>query len=224
MNPMLRQACEQADNCISGALGGRRPVKSRPSDRGTIASPAPRALGLDGETLAAAVRLEDSWFEAVSAEGGFLNLTLRAEWYAAALAAVEEAEPFAPYPPVSVDFPAAIDGEDWAIHRFLWKKQPDPARCARQDAENPGWLLRYTVERLAAVQSPEPLGWTAEERRLMWLMACCPEGSPRKLAYHLTQVVEAVWQITPQRIPAPLSRGCRAVLNRGRAELRKAAD
>ncbi len=200
----------QADSLTAGALERPCTVKSRLSQRGTIAHPAPRALGVDGNALISRLDLRGSWFESVEAEGGFLNFTLSERWYEEAVReTVIPVRLSRAYPPPPA-FPAKIEPFDWA---FLWAlrgKMPDPSLAARQDGENPGWLLRYTVKRLQGLEkrSSPVCVWTEEERRLMRLAADAPLDSvgDKRKALYLTALTREIWTVKPEHIPQPLNR------------------
>ncbi len=218
MNPLLAEALGQADALTRAALGGDCPVKSRPSRRGTVANAAPRALGLDGVKLAGCIDLTNSWFENVEAESGYLNFFPAPVWYDAAVEALPPVGPEAVLPTLDVDFPAAIAPEDWAFWQALRGTAPDPALLARQDAANPGWLVRYTARRLADLEprAGAALDWTVERRQLLWTLAQLPrEGSGRRMAGYLLALAGEVWGIHPQTLPLALNRHCQAVLNAG---------
>ncbi len=218
MNPLLADALRQADALTCAALGGRCPVKSRPSRRGTVANAAPQALGLDGGALAGRIDLTGSWFQKVETEGGYLNFFPAPAWYDAAVEQLPPVGPEAALPPPKVDFPAAIHPADWAFWQALRGTAPDPALVARQDAANPGWLVRYTARRLAVLepQSDTALDWTAERRQLLWTLAQLPqEGNGRRMAGYLLALAKEIWDIRPQALPLLLNRHCQAALNAG---------
>lgn len=222
MNPCLIEACDQADNRIAAVLGSRCPAKSALSRRGTVANPAPRVLKLDGQRLADVIDLSGSWFQSVEAEGGYLNFTLSAAWYQAAVEALPAIGEMGEPPVVPVDFSARIDPWDWHFWKALRGKVPDPAIAARQDRENPGWLARYTVQRLADLepQAGETPPWTEEQKGLMLALARYPQGArPQALAVYLDELSRKIWEIGPGRIPAALNRHCRRILTVGRMEL-----
>ncbi|MCD7887714.1 MAG: hypothetical protein LUG44_08920 [Clostridiales bacterium] len=218
MNPLLAEAVAQADGLTRAALGGSCPVKSRPSQRGTVANAAPQALGLDGTALAGRIDLAGSWFQAMEAEGGYLNFFPAPAWYNAAVERLPAAGPEAALPTLDVDFPAAIHPADWAFWQTLRGTAPDPALAARQDAANPGWLVRYTARRLAALEprASSALDWTAERRQLLWTLVQLPrEGTGRRMAGYLLALAREIWAVGPQSLPTPLNRHCQAALRAG---------
>lgn len=215
MNPILYEALEQADQRISQALGRAAPAKSRLSPRGTIFNPAPLALNLNGEELAANIVLEGSWFSQVTADNGYLNFVLSQDWYGAAVEQLPIQKEKKPVPPVAAEYPAAIHPMDWWFLTILKGKKPAPELAARQDRENPGWLVRYTIQRLKELEerSAETIRWTEGERRLMRLLAQDAEKEkPRRQAAMLVELAELVWEIAPQNLPKPLNCYCQRVL------------
>lgn len=222
MNPLLIDACTQADNRIAAALGAACPVKSRLSQRGTVANPAPRVLRRDGEQLAGAIDLADSWFQAVTADGGYLNFTLSLRWYQSAVEAPPPVGKMVNVPGAPVEFSAEIVPEDWYFWKALKGRSPDPAIAARRDRENPGWLVRYTARRLEELEprAAETIRWTEEERALMLELSRYPQGAQaRTAAGYLLGLAQQVWEAGPQKLPAALNRHCQRVLAAGRAEL-----
>ncbi|MCD7837566.1 MAG: hypothetical protein LUG65_01465 [Clostridiales bacterium] len=218
MNPLLTQALRQADELTRAALGGSCPVKSRPSRRGTVANAAPRALGLDGPELVEHVDLTDSWFQKVEAEDGYLNFFPDLTWYNTAVEMLPPAGAELSLPPLKNDFPAAIRSEDWIFWQALRGAAPDPALAARQDAANPGWLVRYTARRLADLEprADAALEWTAERRQLLWTLAQLPqEGNGRRTAGYLLALAREIWDIGPQTLPLALNRHCQTALRAG---------
>lgn len=216
MKDLIQAACRQADAALEAALGELCPIQSRFSPRGTIANPFPRISGRDGEELAGGISLGGTFLEAVSHQGGFLNFTLGSDWYDAALKLPLQEKPFPPLPPCSLSFSAQIHPEDWAFAG----KQADPQRCARQDAANPGWLVRITEQRLRSVEpfAKEDVCWTDDLRRLLLQLAALEgEKSAGRLSLQLGDAARLIWQIGPHRLPAPLNRLCRVSLHNGRA-------
>lgn len=216
MRELLRAACQQTEQAIEAALGRPCPVRSRLSQRGTIASPAPKALHLDGAELASRLSLDGTWLESVSCENGFLNFTLREEWMQAAAERPPAEQPLPPLPEVPVSFPARIHREDW----FFAGKKASPALCARQDQENPGWLVRITEERLRRLEARAVCrsAWTEEEKALLLRLAALDEGMSRgRLRDELTAIARLVWRIGPHRMDGRLNLCCRRVLHNGRA-------
>ncbi|MCD8189481.1 MAG: hypothetical protein LUD78_04555 [Clostridiales bacterium] len=218
MNSRLAEAISQADALTRAALGGRCPVRSRPSRRGTVANAAPQALGLDGVELTGRIDLAGSWFHKVEAEGGYLNFFPAPAWYDAAVDAPSPVGPEIVLQPLDVVFPAVIAPEDWAFWQVLRGTGPDPALVARQDAANPGWLVRYTARRLADLEprACATLNWTAERRQLLWMLAQLPqEGNRRRMAGYLLALAREIWDIGPQTLPLALNRHSQAALNAG---------
>ncbi|MCD7857535.1 MAG: hypothetical protein LUG55_07005 [Clostridiales bacterium] len=218
----LTQARAAAD-LLTGGPGARL--------RGQIiASPAAFALARDaGQTpealvgaLAHRLPLEGTCFSAVEAQGGYLNFTLSQGWYRS----VEDAALLVEYPvqkgqyPVTLpDYPASIHPFDWRLLTLLAKgKAPSPGLAARQDRENPGWLLRYTARRLAAFggETP-PKAYTVEEQGLLLALAECLEQAAGSLphARSLLRAAEAVWRVAPQRLPPRTALAACRVLEQG---------
>lgn len=224
MNRLLIQACTQADERISAALGCPCPTKSRLSSRGTVSNPAALALGLDGERLASSIDLRQSWFHQVCIESGYLNFTLSPQWYQAALDELPSNLPQPPsFPRQTADFSAEIHPEDWHFWLALKGKAPTPAMAARQDRENPGWLVRYTTQRLMDLEprAEKNIAWDAGQRQLMLTLVQYPQGErPRRLAAYLVGLARQIWELAPQRLSAELNRYCQWVLVTGRTELR----
>lgn len=218
----LARACAAADR-LTGAPGARL-------REGVIASPAAFSLarntGQSADALAAELAsrlsLEGTCFSAVEAQGGYLNFTLSRSWYRS----VEDAALLAEYPvqkmqyPVELpDYPASIHPFDWRLLTLLGKgKAPGPDLAARQDRANPGWLLRYTARRLAAFGGDVPSGaYTAQERAPLLALAECleREGGSLRLARSLLALTDAVWQISPQRLPPRTAAAAGRVLEQG---------
>ncbi len=223
----LTQARAAADRLTGGPgtrLRGQR-----------IASPAAfalaRAAGQPPEALARALAhrlpLEGTCFSAVEAQGGYLNFTLSQGWYHS----VEDAALLVEYPvqkeqyPVTLpDYPASIHPFDWQFLTLLGKgKAPSPGLAARQDRENPGWLLRYTARRLAAFggETPPSGAYTVEEQGLLLALAECLEQTAGSLphARSLLRAAEAVWRVAPQRLPPRTALAACRVLEQGLGSL-----
>ncbi|MCD7757397.1 MAG: hypothetical protein LUH45_04425 [Clostridiales bacterium] len=218
MNPLLAEAISQADELTRAALGDHCPVKSRPSRWGTVANAAPQALGLDGAKLAERIDLTGSWFQKVEAEGGYLNFFPALAWYNAAVEQLPPVGPEANLQTPDVAFPAALHPADWAFWQALRGTEPDPALMARQNAANPGWLVRYTARRLADLEprASAALDWTAERRQLLWTLAQFPQqGNRRRTARYLLALAREIWAIGPQTLPLALNRHGQAALNAG---------
>lgn len=225
MNPLLTAACEEADNLIAAVLGARCPVRSRLSQRGTIANPAPRALRLDGAALAGSIDLTGSWFSHVEQEKGFLNFTLSEGWYQAAAAQAPEAPPPLPEPPLTGVFPAVIAGEDWRFAKALYGA-PVPELCARQDASNPGWLVRYTLRRLKVLEARAPVTLPlrdAERSLLRTLARFEPGASPHQQADYLYALARQLWEQPLPALSLVLNRHSQAVLSAGLSALKPPA-
>lgn len=224
MHPLLTQACSQADQVISKALGRATPVLTRPSDHADLSSPVPRALGMDGERLAARLELSGTWLESVAVQDGFLNFALRRSWFSAAAAQPPEMVPFPELPPVSADFPAKIHPFDWRFLTALRGREPDPAVAARQDGENPGALVRLTLCRLEEIASRVTEGeqWDRSGRRLLLLLSRFePEARPKRQAIFLAAAAGEIWEIGPLHLSAPLADFARGVFSQGCAALTK---
>ncbi len=223
MEGPLTQARAAADR-LTGRPGARL--------RGQIiASPAAFALARDAgqppEALAGALAptlpQEGPCFSSVEAQGGYLNFTLSQGWYRG----VEDAALLAEYParttqyPVALpDYPASIHPFDWRLLTLLGKgKAPSPGLAARQDRENPGWLLRYTARRLAAFggETPPSGAYTVEAQGLLLALAECLEETAGSLphARSLLRAAEAVWRVAPQRLPPRTALAARRVLEQG---------
>lgn len=216
MKRLLETACRQADEVIERGLNRPCPVKSRLSPRGTIANPAPKALQLDGTELAQRLCLTGTVLERVTCEGGFLNFTLKEEWFDAAVKCPLALEEIPQLPPIKVDCPAFIHPGDWA---FAGKKAK-PELCARQDEGNPGWLVRITEERLKTLENraKSSICWTQEQKMLLLKLASYDEEmSVGRLSAFLTDLARLIWQQKPHRIPRDLNRCCQSVLHNGRA-------
>ncbi|MCD7843731.1 MAG: hypothetical protein LUG17_03805 [Clostridiales bacterium] len=222
MNPLLAEAVSQANDLTCAALGGDCPVKSRPSKRGTVANAAPQALGLDGAKLAGCIDLAGSWFQKVEAESGYLNFFPALAWYNAAVEQLPPVGPEATLPTLNVEFPATVHPADWRFWQALRGTDPDPALVARQDAANPGWLVRYTARRLTDLElraNPE-LDWTAARRQLLWTLAKFPQqGTGRRVAGYLLALAREIWAIGPQTLPLALNRHGQAALNAGLGQI-----
>lgn len=227
MHALLCGACAQADRAVSAAMGRPVPVPTRPSDRADLVSAAPRALGADAAALADRLDLNGTWLESVTARAGFLNFTLSAAWYEATVTQPPEIMPLPDLSPVSVDFSARIDPFDWCFLSALRGKVPDPALAARQDAANPGALLRLTLRRLEQVEGrvPPVTDWTEENRRFLLLLAQYEsEARPKRQAIYLEAVARRVWDLGPLHLSAPLLRFARGTLSQGCAALLRATQ
>ncbi|MCC8074362.1 MAG: hypothetical protein LIO95_00220 [Clostridiales bacterium] len=218
MNPLLAKAISQADDLTRAALGGDCPVKSRPSKRRTVANAAPRALGLEGAELVERIDLTSSWFQKVEAEGGYLNFFPALAWYNAAVEQLPPVGPEEALPTMNVEFPATLHPADWRFWQALRGTDPDPALMSRQDAANPGWLVRYTARRLADLEprASAALDWTAERRQLLWTLVQFPQqGNRRRVAGYLLALAGEIWDVGPQALPLALNRHGQAALNAG---------
>lgn len=194
-----------------------------------IASPAAFALARDAgqpaealaEALARSLPLMGSCFSGVEAQGGYLNFTLSQGWYRSVedAALLWKTNPQGARQTRPPDYPAAIHPQDWRLLTLLGRgKAPDPGLAARQDRENPGWLLRYTARRLAAFGGNRPSeGYTAQEQALLLSLAECLEQAAGSLplARSLLAAAEAVWRVTPQRLPPRTARAACRVLEQG---------
>jgi hypothetical protein len=179
---------------------------------------------MDGETLAARMDLSSTWLEAIAAEDGFLNFTLRRSWFSTAAAQPPEIVLFPELPPVDVDFPAGIHPFDWRFLTALRGRTPDPALAARQDAENPGALVRLTLRRLEQIAPRASQGvlWDQKSRRLLLLLSRFePEAQPKRQSIFLAGVVRQIWDLGPLRMPAPMVVFALGVLSQGCAALTK---
>lgn len=222
MHALLCGACAQADRAIALAMDRPVSVPARPSDRADLVSAAPRALGTDAAALAERLDLSGTWLDCVTARAGFLNFTLSAAWYEAAVTQPPEIVLLPDPSPVSMDFPAKIDPFDWCFLNALRGKVPDPALAARQDAANPGALLRLTLRRLEQVEGrvPPVTDWTEETRRFLLLLAQLePAARPKRQAIYLETVARRVWDLGPLHLSAPLLRFARGALSQGCAAL-----
>lgn len=227
MHPLLREACVQADRAVSAAMNRPVSVPARPSDRGELASAAPRALHVDAEALAGRLDLSGTWLAAVTPQAGFLNFTLSAAWYEAAAAASPEIVPFPALSPVPMDFPAKIDPFDWRFLTALRGRAPDPALAARQDAANAGALVRLSLRRLEQVEGRVPplTVWGEENRRFLLLLAQWePDARPKRQAMFLESAARKVWDLGPLCLSAPLLRFARGALSQGCAALIRATE
>lgn len=197
---LLTQAIRQAEAFAPG------PWRLR---KGALAAPVLFQMGLhrqtgEGDTFAAQLtqrmQSQDTWFAGALAEGGYLNLPLREAWYTAVAA-----EPVTPGPPCSTPtpnipaFPAEILLGDWRFLCRTEKATPPAALAARQDRENPAWLVRYTAQRLASLsQRPEPEADGKINRSLLEQAAEYPQRSrtdpPRQLGRYLVRLAQAIWQ------------------------------
>ena len=222
MNPLLTQACAQADAALRRALERSDFPPTRPSDRAELYSAAPRALGLDSEALAAGLELSGTWLASAAGRGGFVNFTLTEAWFDAAAAHPPGRVPLSAPEPVPAACPARIDPFDWCFLTALKGKAPDPALAARQDRENPGALVRMTLRRLEDVEerATESAPWTAQRRALLLLLARFePKAGRKRQAIYLSQVARAVWELGPLELGAPLLRCAAGVLSQGCAAL-----
>ena len=152
-------ALAQGAERIARAAG--EPVSGRCRFQGDwCASPGAFGLasrrGADPAAVAAALArgtdLAGSWFDRAEALGGYVNLRLAPAWYGAVASAAVVPGPVAEtaVPPCPA-FPAALAPGDW---KFLCRSAVGtvpPALAARQDGENPAWLVRYTARRMAAL-------------------------------------------------------------------------
>lgn len=217
----LRSACAAA-NALTGVPGARL-------YRGRIASPAgfSAAEGIPPEDaarrLAARLSLAGTPFSSAEAESGYLNFTLSEEWFRAlpsfwtetAAELPQEGVSFLETPVKDEAFPARYVPFD-RVFLSLLRRQDSLSLCARQDAENPGWLVRYTLRRLAdlrqrsgtqaAVQAehaPVPdavFVLTDAERELLLLAAELPGLDGRRRAQGVLALCQAVWAAAPQRL------------------------
>lgn len=224
MENWIQRACEAADSLLAQALGQPCKIPSRYSRFGCIANPAPRALKLEEAVLE---RLPESdFFEKVTLENGFFNFHFSFAWYTWVMA--EQAPPahrrFSA-PAEMVDFPARV--EPWTLS-FLQALSPkagkgsvDLSFAARQDGENPAWLVGYTARRLKALSGRNPVRntLTEEERWLVRLAAEYPEAltSAKHLARYLSAFAQAVWELSPQRLSEPARQCAAGVLTAGLA-------
>lgn len=222
MENWIQRACETADNLLARALGKPCPIPSRYSRLGCIANPVSRALHL-GEPALARIP-ESDFFDKVTLENGFFNFHFSFAWYTWVMA--EKAQPVQwcfSAPAETQAFPASV--EHWALsflQAFSLRAEQgsvDLSLAARQDRENPAWLVGYTARRLNALEGRNPVRnhLTAEERKLVRLAAQSPEASmsAKRLARYLSGFAQAVWEITPQRLSEPVRLCAARVLMEG---------
>lgn len=224
MENWIQRACQAADAMLAQALGTPCPIPSRYSPFGCIANPAPRALKLEEAVLE---RMPESdFFEGVTLENGFFNFQFSFAWYTWVMA--EKAHPVQwcfSAPAETAEFPASV--EHWAVSFLLahslkgGQGSVELSLAARQDRENPAWLVGYTARRLCALKGRNPRRdrLTEDERRLVRLAAEYPDSSAsaRRLARYLSGFAQAVWEITPQRLSEPVRQCAAQVLTEGLA-------
>lgn len=220
MEELLSVACDEARQALRQVLYRRAVPPVHPSAHAELACAAPRALGVDAQTLAEALELDGTWLESAEGAGGFVNFTLRAAWFEAVTeqpwALLRQDLPV--LPPVPVDCPARIDPFDWCFLTALRAHAPDPALAARQDRENPGALLRLTLRRLEQLEGrvTEPAPWTQRRRALLLLLCQWDAAASRKRqAILLEQAARQVWVLGPLALGGPLLRRTRRVLTAG---------
>lgn len=214
----LRRACAAAD-ALTGVPGARL-------YRGRIASPAGFADTGDASpedaaaNCAARLSLTGTPFSDVETAGGYLNFTLSEGWFRALpsfwtethAGAARDALPFSETPVRDAGFPSSYVPFDRRFLAALGQRE-NPAVYARQDAGNPGWLVRYTLRRLAffrrgadegesaAASAPDcPL--SRAERELLLLAAELPGLDGRRRARGVLTLCRAVWAVTPQKLGA----------------------
>lgn len=218
MENELARACLLADR-LTGTAGARL-------WQGKIASPAAFRLakkrGLPpqrtAEVLASELTLDGRYFSTVTPERGYLNFTLSDGWYRhveeAALLAddrrgiVQDSEPVC-------GFPATVAAFD---RRFLTALGEDaaPERAARQDRENPGWLVRYTALRLEWFGSASaPACYPDEGRAVLLAAAALPAAGTKETSRALLHLAEQVWAASPQRLPPRTAEAARRMLQGG---------
>ncbi|MCD7919369.1 MAG: hypothetical protein LUG45_04740 [Clostridiales bacterium] len=223
MEGPLTQARAAADR-LTGGPGARLRGQMIASPAAfSLAKDAPQPAEALAEELARRLPLEGTCFSAVEAREGYLNFTLSQGWYRS----VEDAALLAEYPvqkmqyPVKLpDYPASIHPFDWRLLTLLGKgNAPGPGLAARQDEANPGWLLRYTVRRLAAFGSEATPsdGYSAAEQALLLTLAVCLDQTAGSLphARSLLWAAEAVWRVSPQRLPPRTALAACRVLEQG---------
>lgn len=225
-------ALAQGAERIARAAG--EPVSGRCRFQGDwCASPGAFGLasrrGADPAAVAAALArgtdLAGSWFDRAEALGGYVNLRLAPAWYGAVASAAVVPGPVAEtaVPPCPA-FPAALAPGDW---KFLCRSAVGtvpPALAARQDGENPAWLVRYTARRMAALAGrgggePPPV-WAPGDRELLRLTAEYParrrEPGPA-LGRYLAALVRQLWRLEP--VSGAVQRACAGVLAAGYRQL-----
>ena len=157
--------------------------------------------------------------------GGYVNLRLAPAWYGAVASAAVVPGPVAEtaVPPCPA-FPAALAPGDW---KFLCRSAVGtvpPALAARQDGENPAWLVRYTARRMAALAGrgggePPPV-WAPGDRELLRLTAEYParrrEPGPA-LGRYLAALARQLWRLEP--VSGAVQRACAGVLAAGYRQL-----
>jgi hypothetical protein len=219
----LPLVCREAD-----ALTGGRGAKLRGDQ---IASPAPFALagqaGCPPEALARQMAqtlpLQGSSFSAVAAAGGYLNFTLSPAWLSALeeqLCLIANTEPDEQDIAIIPDLPVRCLQGDLALLPLLGRR-PSVETAARQDGQNPGWLVRYTLRRLrrfgAVGEAAEP---ALPSALLLAAAQLLEPGVPRRIcAQRLVALTEQIWRVTPQRLPPRTAAALAAALSRGFAQL-----
>lgn len=214
----IARACAEADR-LTGTAGARL-------RQGQIASPAAFRLakkrGLSpeaaAERMAAELALAPRYFSAVLPQRGYLNFALSEEWYrrtedAALLLGChgEEKQDIGR----EAGFPAAIVPFDGRFLAALGEPAA-PERSARQDRENPGWLVRYTARRLARFAARPDRGGSPEGRRAVLLAAAAlPAAGTEETARALVRLARQVWAAKPQRLPPKTAEAARRTLLAG---------
>lgn len=204
MTDWKQLACQQADTLIAQALGYTVPVKARCGKGPFAASAAPRACRLDREAVLKNLSTADTFFEDITLDNGFLNFHFGQRWFRAVLSDLPEPAAHASCPaPAKQDAPAAVCPWDVNFLTVLTGKAPHWTLAARQDRENPAWLVRYTAKRLAEI--PEDSGETGNlstwERQVVHTLADYPAlsgGNPRRLARFLHRLAAQVWESSPR--------------------------
>ena len=222
MTDWKAQAAAEADALLEAALNGPPPVKTRPSKRGTLANATPRALGIPGQVLLGQLPAERHFLDEITAENGFLNFHFSLVWYTMVLE--EQPRPADRWDrqvPLPQGCPAGLNAWDVKLLTALRGTVPPWHLAARQDRENPAWLVRYTVARIAALEGRGPAGgtWTEAERDLLQRCGDYPGLSqqPKKLAHWLTSLAGQVWDAGSRQCSEPVRRCVEAYLRAGMA-------
>lgn len=218
MENEIARACAAA-NQLTGTGGARL-------RQGEIASPAAfrlaKTYGLPPEAAAEVIASEltpdERYFSGVTPQRGYLNFVLSDAWYSH----VEDVTLLTEYPESAVqdsgimlDFPAPVCPFDRSFLEALGEEAL-PGRAARQDRENPGWLVRYTAKRLERFGNTlAPPRYPDGGKAVLLAVAAFPAGGRKETARALLRLTERVWAVSPQKLPPRTAEAARRALRRG---------
>lgn len=214
-------ACRQADDLLQAALNAPVPMPTRKGKGAFAANAAPKAHRLDGEAVLPLLSTAGTFFEEITLDNGFLNFHFGEAFYAAVLSMEPEKACPGKLPIArEIQSPAAVEKWDIVFLTALKGKPPHWSLAARQDRENPAWLVRYTARRLLefSTSDAEIADISPEMRSLLCLAADYPafsQGDARALAGFLHSLALRVWEVTPQRMPEKVRRCVGGVLRAG---------